>query len=499
MYCLRRLAQLTLTPESTTRILLPVKRILLINSNSCRVPYPVAPLGLCMLASAIENTFDVAVYDGTFNGGEGLSEAIRTFQPDIVGVSVRNVDDMVPRNGTHFLDGVLREFITPVKAATHAPLILGGSAFSLYPTHLLDAFGADWGVVGEGEKAFPELLSYLAAGKDPSDIPGVAGWKDGRVFVNPPRCETGRLSPPRADVDLHIDFDPYRRLSSYPVQARRGCTHGCIYCTYPAVEGRAYRLRDPADIAAEIAEASARLPGITFEFVDSTFNDPPGHAEAICREIVKAAPGVRLRTMGINPGGVNAELLDGMKAAGFAQIDCTPDSASPRMIKTMGKNFTHTELVRAARLIREHRMPTVWFFLFGGPGEDESTIEETLAFIDQEVDSDDLVLMGMGLRIYPGTPLQRIALREGVIGAGDDLVAQTFYVAPLLGSQGLLERLDKAASTRPNCLPPGENTPSPEMMRQAMELRVRDGLAEPMFRTLLRLRRLWPRFGGTGA
>ncbi len=485
-----------MTATGPLRILPRVKRLLLVNSNTCRTPYPVAPLGPCLLASALEDAFEVRIHDGTFAGGEGLPAAIADFQPDVVGLSVRNVDDMVARDGAFFLDDVREEFVQPLKAATRVPLVLGGSAFSLYPGYLMRAFDADWGVVGEGETAFRALLMALRDGTDPSAIPGVVSRSGDRIVANPPRCCSGPLVTPRADVDRHIDFQPYRRLGSYPVQARRGCSHGCIYCTYPTVEGRAWRLRDPADIAAEIAEAAARLPGITFEFVDSTFNSPPGHAEAICREVAARAPGLRLRTMGVNPQGVTDELLELMKAAGFAQIDCTPDSASPRMIRSLGKNFRYDGLRQAADCIRRHRMPTVWFFLFGGPGEDASTIDETFDFIDRHISPDDLVLMGIGLRIYPGTPLHRIALREGVVRETDPLVRPTFYIAPSLGYDRILDRLLEAAARRPNCLPPGENTPAPEMLREAVELRSRDGLAEPMFRTLLRIRRAWPRFAG---
>ena len=141
-------------------------------------------------------------------------------------------------------------------------------------------------------------------------------------------------------------------------------------------------------------------------------------------------------------------------------------------------------------------MRTVWLFLFGGPGEYASTLGETFDFVDNPNGPDDLVLMGIGLRIYPGTPLHRIALREGVVRETDPLVRPTFYIAPSLGYDRILDRLLEAAARRPNCLPPGENTPAPEMLREAVELRSRDGLAEPMFRTLLRIRRAWPRFAG---
>jgi hypothetical protein len=92
------------------------------------------------------------------------------------------------------------------------------------------------------------------------------------------------------------------------------------------------------------------------------------------------------------------------------------------MIRSMGKNFSLEALIRTARGIRRRGMPTSWFFLFGGPGETLATIRETLDFIDREVSPEDLVLMGIGLRILPGTPLHRRAIVEGVVPPEDDLL-----------------------------------------------------------------------------
>lgn len=468
-------------------------RLLLVNTNTCRDPYPVAPLGVCLLASALRDEAEVQVFDGTFRGNEGLRETLEAFRPDLVGLSVRNVDDLVPQAGTFFLDEVRRTFLDPLREA-RVPLVLGGSAFSLFPMALMQAWQADYGVVGEGEGPMRDLLRALDRGEDPRGIPGllVAGDREFRPQRSPP--SPGRLSLPFSEVDRHIDFTPYRVLGAYPIQARRGCNHRCIYCTYPALEGHRHRLRDPDEIAREIAEAAARLPGVTFEFVDSTFNDPQGHAEAICRALIRRGPRVRLRTMGVNPGHVTDELIDLMQQAGFAQIDCTPDSASPRMIRAMGKNFSWEDLVRAARTIRDRGMPTTWFFLFGGPGETAETIQETLDFIDREVSPEDLVLMAIGLRIYPGTPLHRAAIREGIVTPDEDLLAPRFYISPALGHDRIRDMLKEAAAVRPHCLPPGENRPDPAMLQQAIAMRRQQGLTEPMFRTLLRIRRSWPRF-----
>jgi len=294
---------------------------------------------------------------------------------------------------------------------------------------------------------------------------------------------------PFSSIDTLVDYEPYRQRGSYPIQTKRGCRHKCLYCTYGSIEGSRYRTRPPAAVVDEIEDVGRRLGNVSIELVDSPFNDPPGHAEAICREIVRRGLTVRMRTMGVNPAGVTGELIGLMREAGFSQMDCTPDSASPSILLSLKKNFTRERLETTAALISQRDMPTMWFFIFGGPGETEETVGETFDFIDRFVCKDDMVHMTAGIRINPGTGLHRVAVEQGVLDPSDSLLAPTFYVSPSIGRERLSEVLLAAGSTRPNCVNALESTPPPEMLRRALALRRAQGLHEPMFRTLLRLRR----------
>jgi anaerobic magnesium-protoporphyrin IX monomethyl ester cyclase len=185
-----------------------------------------------------------------------------------------------------------------------------------------------------------------------------------------------------------------------------------------------------------------------------------------------------------------------MTEAGFAQIDVTPDSASPAMIKNLKKGFAMEDIIRTAELIREFGLPSMWFFLFGGPGENNDTFRETLSFIDAHISRDDLVYMSSGLRIYPGTPLHQTALDEGIISKAKSLLnPPLYYHSPGARPNELSGWIREACSTRMNCLPSSETTPPQEMLKEAVELRSARGLDEPMFRTLLRLRREWKACG----
>jgi radical SAM superfamily enzyme YgiQ (UPF0313 family) len=468
-----------------------MKKLLLVNTNTVKSPYPIPPLGICLIASFLKGSYDVRIYDGMFDEGSRLESAISSFNPDFIGFSIRNLDDMVADRNTYFVEDVNRHFIEPARRFTDVPFILGGSGYTIFPRKILDYTGADYGIAGEGEETLLALLQNLERGEDTSEIPNVYvknGQGPGSL-----RIEKDYNQRPYSLIDLKLDFQPYTGKGVYSIQTKRGCALQCLYCSYPLLEGNQYRLRTPSSIVAEIEEAALRLgPGVTFEFVDSTFNEPKGHAEEICRELIRRKIKVRMRTMGINPRNTSKELFGLMKEAGFAQIDVTPDSASPSIIRNLHKGFTLEDIQRTANLINEFDIPSMWFFLFGGPGENRETFNETVSFIDRCINPNDLVYMSGGLRIYPGTPLYEIALTEGIISASDNLLnPSVFYFSRDAKQADLRNWTLEVCNARHNCLPSSDTIPPPEMLREAIALRNSRSLTEPMFRTLLRIRKVW--------
>jgi len=468
-----------------------MKKLLLVNTNTVKSPYPIPPLGICLIASFLKGSYDVRIYDGMFDEGSRLESAISSFNPDFIGFSIRNVDDMVADRNTYFVEDVNRHFIEPARRFTEVPFILGGSGYTIFPREILDYTGADYGIAGEGEETLLVLLQNLERGEDTSEIPNVYvknGQGPGSL-----RIEKDYNQRPYSLIDLKLDFQPYSGKGVYSIQTKRGCAFQCLYCSYPLLEGKQYRLRTPSSIVAEIEEAVLRLgTGVTFEFVDSTFNEPKGYAEEICRELIRRKIKVRMRTMGINPRNTSKELFGLMKEAGFAQIDVTPDSASPSIIRNLHKGFTLEDIQRTANLINEFDIPSMWFFLFGGPGENRETFNETVSFIDRCINPNDLVYMSGGLRIYPGTPLYEIALTEGIISASDNLLnPSVFYFSRDAKQADLRNWTLEVCNARHNCLPSSDTIPPPEMLREAIALRNSRSLTEPMFRTLLRIRKVW--------
>jgi radical SAM superfamily enzyme YgiQ (UPF0313 family) len=469
-----------------------MKRILLVNCNTEKLPYPVPPLGLCLISAYLEDCWDVSIYDCMFDEGSGLIERVLNFKPDYIGFSIRNIDSTMSDSCTYYIDDLVSRIIHPVSKMTTAKIILGGSGFSIFPQELMEITKADFGIIGEAETIFRELLVSLDNGESVFPSEHLRVGSKGNLIIKGKTNHPELLAERFSTIDLRINFSPYRERSAYSIQTKRGCSHGCIYCTYPILEGTAFRTRNPSDIVDEIEQAHNRLGDIMFEFVDSTFNDPKGHAESICREIIRRKIKVRLRTMGINPRNASEELFELMMQAGFVQIDATPDTASPTLLQTLGKGFSLDEVRQMATIIRRFDLPTMWFFLFGGPGENEATFEETIDFIDNYINPDDLVYMASGLRIYPKTPLEKIAINENVIQPGQSLlIPPVFYFSKEISRDCLVQEINNVSSERVNCVSPSDTRPPLAMMQEAHRIRIEQKLNEPMFRTLLRIRKEW--------
>jgi len=369
------------------------------------------------------------------------------------------------------------DMVRSVRAASDAIVVLGGAAVGVLPAQLLAATGADWAVLGEGETVFPQLIEALANGEDPLGIPGVACLGDGgprgaslqvaRRGGPPPQAGVSTDSSVQAPVPqldvlvpkLHrwLSQRRYtRRLCPFPIQAKRGCPHKCVYCTYSLAEGSNYRLCEP-DAVADALLSLDRDGVRDAEFVDNVFNSPRDHAMAICERLARknGRGKLRLHTMEMNPRFIDDELLAVMERAGFTSIGITADSASDPVLEGLGKGFDASHVYRAARAVERHGMSCLWMFLFGGPGETPGTATETLDFARANVRPSDVAFFNVGIRVYPGTEINAIGRRQGVVTASpEDMLQPVFYFSPEADSTLVLEQVRGAAAEHLNFLAP---------------------------------------------
>lgn len=427
-------------------------RVLLISANQERSPDPVAPIGVCYVATATAAAgHDVDVLDLCFepDAAAAVQDRVRSVRPDVIGLSLRNVDNCAYPDTVSYLPHY-RRVADACRAASEAPLVLGGSAFTTMPSHYLAALDAACGVVGEGEVTFPALLERLAAGASADDLGGLAWRRDGRVRVNQPAWlpDLDHLRLDRRWIDVRRYFE---RGGMANLQTKRGCHFKCTFCAYPVIEGRGMRTRDPASVAAE-ARDLLEVHGVDqFFIVDSIFNAPRGYAERVARALRPLGRRIRWSCF-VGPGHFTSELADLMMEAGCQSVDFGTDAASPATLRGFRKSFTVDDILAASAVCRSRGLPFCHSLVFGGEGETWDTVRETIAVMD--ACRPTAVNAMCGVRVYPETPLARTLLARGELPSVDALHAPWFYFAPAVRN-GLDAVVADAARRRGNWILPG--------------------------------------------
>jgi len=428
-------------------------RVLLVSTNRERQPYPVVPNGTACVASALDAAgHRVRFVDLCFVKDPVASAraAVRAFRPDVIGVSVRNIDNSDAIALRHYTPEARDVLLALRAAAPAAKVIAGGAAFGVAPEALFRDLAVDYAVAGDGERASVALVDALCSGVPIDALPGLVRERNGTVVFTPPGEDADLDSLPRPALHRWIDLARYQRYgATIPIQTKRGCVYKCVYCTYRNVEGWGYRTRDPELVADEIEELKVRAGVRHFDFVDSTFNSPPGHALQVCEAITRRQLGVQLDTTNFTPATASSELLGAMKAAGFRSLGITAESASDPVLEKLQKGFNVAKVREVAERVEKHGIKMLWIFLVGGPGETRQTVEETLSFAKWRLERGDAVYLTVGLRIYPGTTLHRIAIAEGVVAANSTLLDPAFYFSSELQFDNTVARLKRFAADHP--------------------------------------------------
>jgi len=457
-------------------------RVLLVSANQERSPDPVAPLGLCYVATATAAAgHEVEVLDLCFvdDVAAAIAAAVDDVRPEAIGLSLRNVDNCAYPDTVSYLPHY-RRVVDAFRAASDAPIVLGGSAFTTMPAHYLAALDVPYGVIGEGEVAFPALLERLAAGVVPDGVGGVAHHVAGAVSINSaewlPSLDTLRVSRRFIDNRQYLERGGMANL-----QTKRGCHFKCTFCAYPVIEGQGMRTRDPRHIAAEVEDLVGEHGIDQFFIVDSIFNAPRGYAERVCAALRPLGQRIRWSCF-VGPGNFTGELADLMLEAGCQSVDFGTDAASAETLRGFRKSFNVEDILAASEVCRTRALPFCHSLVFGGEGETWETVAETIAVMD--ACRPTAVTAMCGVRVFPETPFARTLLARGEVPSVEALYEPYFYFAPGV-RQGLVETIALAASARGNWLLPGNKVNDEEGLFATLRGR---GLRGDLWRFVSRLR-----------
>ncbi len=339
-----------------------------------------------------------------------------------------------------------RQVIQTIKKKSHGFIVIGGSGFALSPDSILEFLGTDFGIVGEGELSFVKLIKRI---------------EEKRNLLT-------RLRPEIIDSSLEIienlDAIPIPNRSGFDnkaylkwggvgnIQTKRGCPFRCIYCTYPIIEGKKIRLRNPKFICDEI-EGMLEYGINNLFFVDNIFNYPIEHAQAICQEIISRNLAIKWSCYA-NPRFITPRLIELMLAAGCTGIEFGSDAANQSMLANLGKNFTVNDLTEASAICNKSGLSFCHNLLLGGPGETMETVQQSLDVINNM--SPTAVICMIGIRVFPNTRLSLIAMKEGMIEPEEDFLKPVFYLSPAIENE-ILPFIEGFSKENPTWIFPGMN------------------------------------------
>ena len=418
-------------------------KILLIASNVAETPYAVYPLGMSMVAAALrQDGHAVTLFDFLQQGQsfEAVRAAVRRVRPDLIGVSIRNIDNVNLLHELRYLDAVCG-IVKVLREETTVKIVIGGSGFSVMPEAVLDAVGADYGVVGEGERLFRDFAAGAAQGRYPAE----------RILYAAPELTGAGIPPALYDADMLAFYLKNGHMAS--LQTKRGCEHRCLYCTYPLLEGRTIREREPSAVADDMERLAAEHQAKYVFFTDSVFNDRRGRYRAVVDELKRR--GLKLPwTAFFKPSAeLDDAIVERMRETGLQAAEIGSDAPSDATLRGIGKDFTFQDVDRCNSLFLDHGVATAHYFMFGCPGETPETVAEGIANLKGLKRT--AIFVFMGIRILPGTGLEKIALRDDVIRAGQSLLEPAYYLSPKVDRAWLEDTLKEAFSgTRHIVFPP---------------------------------------------
>ena len=301
---------------------------------------------------------------------EEAARAIIAARPKVMGLSIQECNETLSRH-----------LVRCVKAALPDIVILVGG-FSCYNADVgLRAFPeADYMCIGEADLTVGPLVSALARGKRPKDVPGALSRHDspGRRFIPAPMPQDlDKLDFPRYEW---FDLSIYRNFNGYqltPVIASRGCRWSrCTFCA----ERFYWRIRSAKNFVDELEWLAGQGCSL-YMFNESDLNGMPEKVIEICDEIIRREIKVKLTGQLRIHKKSDRAFYQKLHEAGFVALRFGVDAFSENTLRLQKKGYTTEMVSQNLKDCWESGIFTEVNWVIGVPGETDADTEEGIQLI----------------------------------------------------------------------------------------------------------------------
>ncbi len=415
------------------------KKILLVSANQHQDPYPVYPLGLSYISAYLKENlpaYEVKIFDFNFNNLQEFEVELKTFEPRYVGVSLRNVDSVNSLNSISFINGY-QLIIDKANQYGKSITVIGGAGFSIFPELIYQTLTPDFGVYGEGEVSFKQLITTIDDGSN--DFKNI----DGLVFQEKEQLCFNQRGQYFKNPSILLDnptIDYYWQQSGMlNIQTKRGCPYKCVYCSYPLIEGRTVRTLNPEQIVSSLIKLNQEKNINYVFFTDSVFNIKNDFNRELSEKIIQSGLKIKWGAY-FAPTNLSKEDLRLYQRAGLTHVEFGTESLCDEQLVNYGKSFLFEDVLEKSNFCKELNIHYAHFLILGGNGETDDTLNQSFAN-SQKIDR-SVFFPFIGMRIYPGTKLQQQAIKEGVIAATDDLLEPKYYLSDKIDVPSMQERAE---------------------------------------------------------
>ncbi|MFN8016889.1 MAG: radical SAM protein [Acidimicrobiales bacterium] len=354
---------------------------------------PVPPVGLAYLAAVARDAgHEVTVIDAPMAEVGRYEQIDSPIGPlDRTGLAPAEVVDRLPADVE--VIGITNMFlhewpqvreIAELAKARHpgALVVVGGETPTSYWEQILaETDAVDACVVGEGEGTLLDLLDQVADGVEVPTGPSVVhrpGLLPDEGAPALPRRIRDLQEVPRPAWDL-FPLDHYWADSPYfgvdlgrsmPVLATRGCPYKCTFCSSPSMWTTRYTVRDPADLADEIAGYVERHGVRNINFCDLTAITKRQWTLRFCDELDARGLDITWQLpVGTRSEALDAEVLQRLWDTGCRNITYAPESGSARMLRIMDKRVDLDHMRSSLRAAHRIGLHTHVNIIIGHPEE----------------------------------------------------------------------------------------------------------------------------------
>ena len=367
------------------------------------------PLGFAYIAAAAEKKGHTVIIIDAESENLTLDEVILRvsgFRPEIIGFTV-----------TSPTFELTTEFAQKIRAAfPQVPTIVGGVHIAIFQKAVLEENPVyDFGIIGDGEEAVPELLETITHAGKYTIVKGLI-WREGGLVIQneirPPEKNLDKYSFPARHLlknELYLRNVPYKGyVVSASVMASRGCPYDCIYCAVKKIpNGTMVRFRSPQNIMEELTHIVNILKITHIMFNDDCLTFQRAEILKLCVLIKKS--GLKFTWEGLSRADrVDPELLREMKSSGLTRLSFGIESGNQKILDVLKKHETLEEIRRGIKLAHEEGIITRGSIIIGSPYETSKEVEDTLKFINSLNELDEVVINIM--QPYPGTKVREMII-----------------------------------------------------------------------------------------